>query len=432
MAAQENNATTPVDRSVERQLADRTEALQTIFDLSDWFAGAADLQEVLNATAERVARVMGMKACGIRLLDEDHGELAIQAAYNLSDEYLQKGPVRISENPIDAAALSGETVYLADAWKDPRVRYPKQAKAEGLVSGLCAPMTYRGQTIGVIRVYSDKPHQSTEQDHSFLRSAGTQAAAGIIEARLIAEQRQADRHMRQLRYAGDVQRRMIPARPPEHSWATFGCVYDPSLAVGGDFFDFIELSRGALGLSMADVVGKGIPAALMMASVRSALRAHASVVSDVRTTVARVNRHMCRDTRAGEFATVFYGIFAAEERRLDYVNAGHDPPLLLRADEFTELSTGGIAIGILPEAGFENGFVELLPDDIVVFYTDGVIDAMNFDGECFGRDRLRQSIRRYRDQAAATLAWQILWDTRRFAGLAEQNDDISVVVAKVL
>ena len=419
------------DASVEAELAERTEELQTIFDLSEWFAGAADLQEVLNATAERVARAMGMKACGIRLLDEEHGELEVKASYNLSDTYLQKGPVRIAENPIDAEALKGETVYFANAWKDPRVRYPEQAKAEGLVSGLCAPMTYRGQTIGVIRVYSDKPRQFTPQDHAFLRAAGTQAAAGIIEARLIAEQRQSERHTRQLRYAGDIQRRMIPDRPPDHAWANFGCVYDPSLEVGGDFFDFIELSHGELGLSMADVVGKGFPAALMMASVRSAWRAHASVVSDARTVVARVNRHMCRDTRPGEFATVFYGVFASDTRRLDYVNAGHDPPLLLRGNAFTHLDTGGMAIGILPEAGFEHGSVELMPRDLVVFYTDGVIDAMNFDGDCFGRDRLRQSILRYRDQAPPTLAWQILWDTRRFAGLAEQNDDISVVVANV-
>jgi len=421
----------PRTQALERDLLQRTDVLHTVFDVSEWLAGTADLQSVLNAIAERITTVMNVKACGIRLLDKDRGELSVTAAYNMSDEYLNKGPVLISENPIDAAALAGQTVYIEDAWKDPRVRYPEQAKAEGLVSGLCAPMTYRGQTVGVMRVYSDKPHRFSPEDAALLRSAGTQAAAGIIQARLIHEQRESERYERQIHYAGDIQRRMIPDRPPTHPWLEFGCVYRPSLEVGGDFYDFIELPGGAVGLSVADVVGKGIPGALMMASVRSALRANASVVQDVRTIVARVNRHMCRDTMPGEFATVFYGIFSAVEPVLDYVNAGHDRPLLLRGREFRELGTGGMVIGVVPEAGFEHERVSLEAGDLFVFYTDGVTETLDFDGQQFGRDRLREAILRRRELKASTLAHELMWDTRRFAGLAEQTDDISIVVVKV-
>ncbi len=406
-------------------------ALHTVFDLSEWFAGTADLQTALDETARRVAQSMHMKACGIRLLDEESGELAIKASFNLSDTYLNKGPVLVRDNPIDLAALNGETVHIENAWQDPRVRYPEQARREGLVSGLCAPMTYRGYTIGVIRVYSDKPRSFTPEEGAFLRTAGSQAAAGIIQARLIDRQRSTERYVRQIRYAGDIQRRMIPPKPPLHQWIEFAGVYSPSLDVGGDFYDFIELPGGSVGLSIADVVGKGVPAALMMASVRSALRAHASVTADVRTIVARTNRHMCRDTLAGEFATVFYGVFSGSEPKLTYVNAGHDPPLLLREGEFRSLQAGGLVIGIAPEAGYEYESVSLRSGDVLVFYTDGVIDASNFQGELFGRQRLRKSIQKHHGQSARALAKQIMWDTRRFAGLAEQTDDITIVVARV-
>ncbi len=407
------------------------DALAGIIDLSDLLAGTADLSVILSQTAQHVARLLNAKACGIRLLNEETGELVIAAAHNLSDTYINKGPVLVHNNPVDLAALGGETVYIADVASDPRVVYPAQARAEGLVSGVCAPMTYRGRTVGVIRVYAGKKREFKAQDQALLRSAGTHAAAGIIEAQLLEERRTTERHRRQMSYAGDIQRRMIPDRPPNHPFVVFGCVYNPSLDVGGDFYDFIELPAGTIGFTIADVVGKGIPAALLMASARSALHAFAVNEREVTDVMASVNRHMCRDTLLNEFATIFYGIFDADDRVLRYVNGGHDPPLLLRGDEFTELDAGGMVIGVEPELIFDEEVVTLEPGDVIVFYTDGVLDAMNFQGEHFGRKRLRESIRKHRDLAPNVFAEQIKWDTRRFAGLAPQTDDITIVVARV-
>jgi phosphoserine phosphatase RsbU/P len=415
----------------EKHVLARLEALATVFDLSNLFAGERELVDVLNETAGRVARVLEAKACGVRLLNEETGELVIAASYNLSDSYINKGPVLVRRNPIDAAALAGKTVYIEDASTDPRVSYPEQAKREGLVSGLCAPMTYRGTTVGVIRVYAGTRHAFTSDEEALLRTAGTQAAAGIIQARLLDERRDTERYLRQVRYAGDIQRRMIPDRPPPHPFAEFGCVYVPSLDVGGDFYDFIEMPSGHVGITIADVVGKGMPAALMMASVRSALRAYASTVRSARAIVSRVNRHMYRETLVHEFATVFYGVFSSTQRSLTYVNAGHDPPLLLRGDEFVELFVGGLVVGVVPDTDFEEATVMLEPGDVIVFYTDGVIDAMNFDGEHFGRQRLRESVLKHRDVSPDELAKQIMWDTRRFAGLAPQTDDITVVATRI-
>ena len=412
---------------IERQLAD----LRTVHAFTELLSGTRDLQEILDLTVRRVVEVMPVKACGIRLLNADTGELVIKAVHNLSDEYLRKGPVLLRDNAIDAAAFAGQTVYIPDVASDPRTRYPENARREGLVSGLCLPLGYRGQTIGVIRVYTAKRYAFSDPEESLLRSIASQAAAAIITTGLRDEQARVERFQRQVAAAAEIQHRMLPARPPCHPGLEFGCVYDPTLQLGGDFYDFIELSGGRLGVCIADVVGKGLPAALMMASVRSQLRVHAPNTGQVETVVGNVNEHMYRDTLTGEFATLVYGIFAPEGREFTYCNAGHSPPLLLRDDKFTELTTGGLVVGIRPRQVFDREIVSLQAGDILIMVTDGVTEAMDFAGTAFGRERLLASIRKYRTLDAQQLAKQILWDVRRFVGLAEQSDDITVVAVKI-
>ncbi|MCH7814667.1 MAG: SpoIIE family protein phosphatase, partial [Planctomycetes bacterium] len=415
----------------EAMIRHRVEELSAVYNLAGMLSGTQDLEAILKVTPGRVAEVMGVKACGIRLLDEATGELVIKAVHNLSDEYLNKGPVVLGENPIDVAAFAGQTIYIADAATDPRTRYPEQARREGIVSGLCVALTYRGQAVGVIRVYTGQPHRFSSFEMSLLRAVASQVAAAIINARLFAQRQESERYRRQLDYAGEIQRRMIPADPPSHERIALAGVYAPSLEVGGDFYDFIQLPDGNLGVCIADVVGKGVPAALMMASVRSALRAHAHSIYDLHEIIAQVNQHLCRDTQISEFATLFYGVFDAKGGRITYCNAGHEPPLLLRGHKLRRLEAGGMVIGVRPDERFAMDVVSLESGDVLVFYTDGVTEALNFDGQAFGRERLADSIRRYRDEPAQTLAQQLLWDVRRFAGLAPQTDDITIVVAKV-
>lgn len=412
---------------IQRQLAD----LHAVFGVAELLAGTRDLQEILDATVARVVEVMRVKACAIRLLDRDTGELVIESVHNLSEQYLAKGPVMLDSSSIDVTAFSGEAVYIIDVPNDPRTRYPENARREGIVSGLCVPLMYRGQTIGVIRVYTDARYEFQKQEEALLRSIGSQAAAAIITSRLWREQAEADRFQRQVDAAGEIQRRMLPSCMSRLKGLELGCIYEPTLQLGGDFYDLIELPDGELGVCVADVVGKGLPAALMMASVRSALRAHAMRGLEVKDVVAEVNRHMCHDTLISEFVTLIYGVFSADGRRFSYCNAGHPPPLLLHGDEFIELTAGGLVVGVLPDETFEleNTMLEL--GDILVTVTDGVTEAMDFDGRAYRQDRLLKSIRKHRSLDAQQLAHQLLWDVRRFVGLAPQSDDITIVVAKV-
>lgn len=415
-------------KRIDRQVAD----LRALHRLSDLLAGTLNVSEILQLTVRRVVEEMKVKACAIRLLNVETGELVIEAVCNLSDEYLKKGPVHLQGNAIDAMAFAGEIVYVADAVTDPRSRYPENARREGIVSGLCAPMTYRGETVGVIRVYTGHPHRFSESEEALLRSIGSIAAATIINSRLFEGQTRTAHMRRQLEAAGQIQRRMLPASPPPHPRIKFGSVYDSSLELGGDLFDFLVFDDGWTGLCIADVVGKGIPAALMMASLRGALRMVAQRSPEPYITMTAVNRHLERDTHAHEFATLFYGTFSPDGSQLVYCNAGHPPMLLFRGNDMRELTKGGLVLGVDPRAVYAQEAVRLESEDLLVAYSDGVTEAMNFEGNIYGKQRLIESIQRHQDLNAPALASQLLWDVRRFVGLAEQSDDITIVVAKVV
>ena len=411
---------------INRQLAD----LQTVHSLAELLSGTVDLQAILDLTVQRVTEVMAVKACAIRLHDRQSDELVIKAVHNLSEEYLRKGPVLLRNSPIDSAAFAGETVYIENAPTDPRMRYPDNARREGIVSGLCVPLTYRGHTVGVLRVYTDRLYRFSGAEESLLRSIASQSAAAIVHARLYEDRAQAERTQRQVDAAAHIQRRMLPARAPAHTGLSVGCVYDPTLAVGGDFYDFLPLPGGELGICIADVMGKGLPAALLMSSIRASLRAHAASGNDPAITLQRVNVQMHTDTLVHEFATLVYGVFSANGRVLTYCNAGHPPPLLLRGERFIELGEGGLAIGVEPDERFEQDSLRIEPGDTLIMVTDGVMDAMDYHGATFGKERLLAAIWKHRHLGADSLARQILWDVRRFAGLADQSDDITVVVVR--
>jgi sigma-B regulation protein RsbU (phosphoserine phosphatase) len=225
---------------------------------------------------------------------------------------------------------------------------------------------------------------------------------------------------------------MIPRTQPKSDRLELACVYHPSLALGGDFCDFISLPGGHIGVAIADVVGKGVGAALMMSSVRSALRAHAYGIYDIDKVVRQVNRHMCRDTLIGEFATLFYGVFSSTERVLTYCNAGHEPPLLVRDGRLTAMEASNMAIGIEPDEPYTRHRLEVRPGDVLVLTTDGAAEATAFSDEWYGRERLAESVLRYRNEPAESMAHNILMDIYRFIGLAQQPDDITLVVARVI
>lgn len=408
----------------------RVEELGALYRLSTVISQQRDLQHLLNAVAESACEALDARAASIRLLDEEGTELIPMAVYNLSKQYLQKGPVTVQMSRIDQQAMQGQIVYVEDMATDPRTVYPEEAKREGLASILCVDLNFRGRSLGVMRIYSGTVRKFTEFERHLLQAVAQLAATAIQNARLDAERRESQRMRREVELAADVQRRLLPREFPNIPPFDVAGRYEPCFELGGDFYDFIPFEH-TLGVTVGDVVGKGVAASLLMSTVRAAIRAHAEDTYDLDEVLSKVNHGLTRDTTDFEFATVFYGTLDAQTMRLTYCSAGHDPALLLRDGQFTELSEGGMILGVDYNTRYDKGLVDLHPGDILLIYTDGVPDAMNFNHEKFGRDRIRKSVVAAAGGSAQDIVNHVLWEVRRFVGLNRVPDDMTLVAIKV-
>jgi len=418
--------------SQQAQLKQRVEELSVLYELSMLLSAHGDVQQVLDAAAHSAAMALKVKAVSIRLLSDDGQQLHIKAVHNLSEEHLAKGPVSLEEAPLHQRALQGEMVYVQDLITDPRVIFPEDARREGIVSVLSTGMIYQGKPMGVIRLYTAKERAFSDFEISLLKAVAQLVASAIYSTRLNEQNRKAQQVQQQLRLAGDVQKRMLPATIPQLKQFDIAADYIPTLELSGDFYDLIQLN-GHIGIAIGDVVGKGVAASLLMASVRSSLRAYAQDLYDISQIIHRVNVLLTRDTLDNEFATLFYGVLDPDTNRLTYCNAGHNPPLLLRNGEVTELDVGGLIVGIDEQATYDMAIVHFQPGDLLLLFSDGMNEAKNFDNVQFGKERIIEAMKSSLTLPDANaMLKHILWQMRCFTGLHHNADDTTAVLIHAL
>ncbi|MFN0131226.1 MAG: PP2C family protein-serine/threonine phosphatase [Phycisphaerales bacterium] len=430
-------------------LRSRLREMQALFRLSSMLAKATRMESVLDIALESALEVLDLDAGSVVLFENDEGpltqtevDLVLKGSRNLSREWLES-PLPLSKDRLfDRLSLQGEIVVSADLVGDERVLIPDHVAREGLRAAINAGLVFQGKPIGVMRLYARLPRTFTEAEKRLLRSIAHQAAVAVEQARLLKTQERDARVQRQVELAADVQRRMLPRWNPKIPRLDVAARYVPSFELGGDFYDFFELG-GNFGLAIGDVVGKGIAAALLMSSVRSSLRAHVQDLYDIDMVLSRVNAALCRDTRDNEFATLWYGVLDPVRLRITYCAGGHEPPLVFRRPpsrppslaDIDELSIGGMAVGIDPSQRYQRGVYDLHAGDVILAYTDGVTDTLDFAGKRFGKQRLRQAVidvlAQEADASAARIAEHLFWELRQFAGILERPDDQTVVVVRV-
>ncbi len=240
---------------------------------------------------------------------------------------------------------------------------------------------------------------------------------------------------RDLQTAGEVQARLFPRTLPAVTGLDYEVFSRPARTVNGDYYDFLQLSGDKLAIALGDVSGKGIPAGLLMASLQGRLQSHAPLRGDsVAALVADLNRMMSVSTDSKSYITFFYSVYDSTKRLLTYVNAGHNPPLLFCAgvEEPARLSTGGMVVGLFPEAEYSQETIQLGPSDVLVCYTDGISEAVNLDGEEFGEARLSRVIGSNREKGASGMLKALLNELSKFCDGTTQQDDQTALVAKVL
>jgi sigma-B regulation protein RsbU (phosphoserine phosphatase) len=413
-------------------LREHIDELSFLSETSRLLSSSLDPDASLDNIVRTMAQVMRVKACSLRLLNEATGELEMKAACGLSPLYLRKGPVLTAENPNDRAALRGEIIAIDDMRTNPQVRYREEAAREGLVSSLAVGLVAKGKPLGTLHIYTGEPHQFEPEEVRLFRAVADQAAMTVHSARLVEEVVAARQQQRELAMAAAVQKRLLPARAPDiKGYDCFG-VTVPSTMVGGDFHDWIELPGGNWGIAVGDVAGKGVPAAILMASVRAALRAQTEHIYALDNVLGHLNRGLAADTEASEFVTLFYGVLDSGAHRLTYCTAGHEPPVLVRQGKLQRLTVGGPLLGVSPQAAYPFEAVELKSGDMMIVFSDGAFDATNYGGDRFGRAKLLESIMRNAAHGAQRAIEEIQWDIRRFTGLAPRADDVTLLAMKVL
>ena len=276
-----------------------------------------------------------------------------------------------------------------------------------------------------------------------LEGVKTESAAQMALAEEVArlttaigrEMAQRERLNRELEIAREVQEHLFPQALPPVAGLEYCGQCRPAREVGGDYYDFLELPNGRLGIAIGDVSGKGVGAALMMASLEASLRALASVVDDPAELMERVNRMVCQASASNRYATLFYAQYDPASRRLTYVNAGHNPPIIVRncagSYQVLRLETGGPVIGLVPQC-YQRGVFSFESGDLVVLFTDGVSESMNVRFEEWGEDRLIEFAKSCYGSIPREAMRRMLTAAEAFAGGASQHDDMTLVVLRVV
>ncbi len=395
--------------------------------------------QAVEVTLEQVARLVpaltGVDRCVALLLDET-GNYRVRTVHALRDglaEAYMGAVIRPGELPLlDDACRLGQPLVVNDTVGNPRV--PAEWYAlYGSRTILTVPLLVADEPIGAFLADDVQgTHIFSPRRVRIVTGIANQAAIAIENARLQAQEARRAQLARELELAHDIQRKLLPAEAPTVPGYQVVYRWRSAREVGGDFFDFVPLDEGRLGLVVADVADKGIPAALYMMFARTVLRAVALSGRKPVNALQRANELILAESQADMFVTVYYSVLDSRKHLLTYASAGHNLALYAsqEAGKIEPMLTAGIPLGVVSGAVFGQKTLLLAPGDVVLFYTDGAIEVQNAEGEEFGAERLSAVLAEHLTEPAEAIAEAIDAAVQDFAGEAAQYDDFTLILVK--
>lgn len=273
-----------------------------------------------------------------------------------------------------------------------------------------------------------------DDELEFLSTLGNAAMISLENARLFKETLEKQRLEEELAIAREIQRKLLPAYPPIIPGYEFAGMNHSHSQVGGDYFDYIQIDEQKWAVTIADVSGKGVPAALLMANIQASLHAMIHTEWCLADKVARINNIIHANTNMDKFITFFIAIIDTQKHELTYVNAGHNPPMLFsgakQTDKVRLLETGGLILGMLKNVPYQQETIALHRGDLLLLFTDGVSEAMNEKDEEFEEFRIEATIREHMQESAADIMHCLEKAVRKFTGTAPQSDDITILTMR--
>ncbi len=415
--------------SSERRRA--VDELSSIVEATKRLNSTLDLGELINIILHIATRQTDAERGTVFLVDRERNEI-----WSLVGLGLEQQEIRLpaSKGIAGWVASHGETVNLEDAYRDPRFE-PEVDRRLGYRTRrlLCLPIHNKsGETIGVLQLLN-KRAPFTADDEGFLRALSDHVALALENAQLHRERMAKQRLERDLALARRIQAGLLPEKPPQLENVEIAVSHRSSQMVGGDYYDFVPIGPHALLTVIADVEGKGVASALVMANLQATLRALAMHLHSIEDLVSSINRMILADSRERKYMTMFMCMLEQPQRMLHYVNAGHVPPVVVRANgESIALEEGGTVVGLFPEAAYERGSVQLQPGDVLVGCTDGITEAADAKDNEYGRERLVQAVRRRRQRPAQEIVASVLEEVESFSRGGVHEDDRVLLVLKTL
>jgi len=391
-----------------------------------------DLPELIGIILNLATRNTGADRGTVFLIDREKKEL-----WSLVAQGLEQREIRLpmGKGIAGAVAESGEEVNLTDAYADARfdrefdLRFGYRTR-----SLLCVPIQDRdGKIVGVLQLLNKADGGFTRDDLEFLASLSVHFAVALENARLHRESLERQKMERELTLARGIQQALLPEAPPVVEGLEIAVRHDSSLQVGGDYYDFLRLSEDNLLVVVADVEGKGVASALIMSNLQATLRAVVSHVHSLEGIMFTLNESILASARSRKFLTIFLGLIHLPTRALHYVNAGHVPPAVVRAEgDPVTLGAGGLPIGLFPQSRYTRGSLELKAGDVLLACTDGITEADNAAGDQFESEGMVKVAQAQRGGAAQKIVDTVCAEVTEFHREGIHHDDRVMMAIKVL
>jgi len=417
-----------------------TDKLRLLLDISKKISRSLDLTEVLNLVMDTLGSLIPYDAAGIYVLKcskinapatlpDQPCVFQTEAVRGYDIDDLMDLPLKMGEGIIGHVALTGEPYISPDVRNDPRYFNAREETRSEMV----APIISNDEVIGVFDLESDRLNAYNDDDLQVLLLLASQVAI-IIEKVMLHEQLIEKKRLEgQLEVAREVQLELLPADNPKLEGFDIAAYNYSTEEVSGDYYDWVSIYEDQIGLVIADVSGKGVPAALLMAFLRASLRAAIHIGYAPHISMSKVNYLLWESIERNQFVTAFYGVLDASNRTLAYTNAGHNPPLLMDADgKVRFMERGGLPLGMFRNTRYYEYYQAIEAGQILVLYTDGVTEAANPKGEEYGRGRLEKAVQANRHLSAREMITAIQQDVNDWTDEVGATDDMTFFIIKAL
>lgn len=416
----------------------KKEHLAALVEASQTLNSTLDLDRLLELILEVATRQLTADRGTVWLVDHEAGELQARISQGEEGRVLQAAGVafrvKIGEGIAGSVALTGETVRIEDAYNDPRFAQRFDSKSGYRTRSMLtsAIRNKTGEIIGVIQLLNKLKGTFEEVDEVFLKALAVHCAVALDNAKLHAQIVDQQRIRVEIDLARQIQQNLLPKAPERWQRYRIAATAETCFEVGGDFYDFLNVSDHTLGVVIADVSGKGVGAALLMSTMQATMGALLVGTHSFERMFARMNEVIRNYAGGRMFITMFLAVLDGETRKMQYINAGHNPPLIIRADgTVDELGEGGMVLGMIEGITFERSEAVVGLGDVLLLYTDGLSEADNKNEDQFGIEGLVGSVLAARAAGADSpeeIARRIMSDIEDFTSGEPKKDDQTLLV----